>query len=413
MHTMTEPSLQPIAARERIEALDVIRGFALLGIFLMNIEWFSRPLQELGHGIPAGLTGADHTAAWFVYFFVQGKFWTLFSLLFGMGFAVMAERAQATGGPFTAIYLRRSFVLLALGVLHALLLWPGDILHSYAIAALILLGLHSVGRRALLGLGIGLYVALAASALLFGLMMSVMPAEEMAPMVKEAEKARVAAAAAAQAYAQGGWLEVTAQRARDFLQVLSFDVAVVPSALGMFLIGAWFVRSGKIGDVAAHRGFFLKLALAGLTLGLALTAWSTSFGISFEAGREMGRQMVASALHMLGALPLSLGYLALIALGLTVPAIERWLAWLAPAGRMALTNYLLQSLIASLIFYGYGLAQWGQIGRAGQVGLVLAIFAGQLLLSRWWLSRYRFGPMEWLWRWATYGRRPAMAAAPG
>ncbi len=408
MQTVTEPALSPITAPERIEALDVVRGFALLGIFLMNIEWFSRPFQELGHGIPAGLMGADHAAAWFVYFFVQGKFWTLFSLLFGMGFAVMAERAKAAGRPFSAIYLRRSFALFAFGVVHALLLWPGDILHSYAIAALVLLGLHSIGCRVLLGLGVGLYVALAALALLSGLMLSVLPAEQMAPMVKEAENARLAAAAAAQAYAQGGWLEVTAQRARDFLQALSFDVAVVPSALGMFLLGAWFVRSGKIGDVAAHRGFFLALALIGLLLGLALTAWSTSIGLSFGLGGDPGRRYLAGGLLMLGALPLSLGYLALIALGLTVPAVERALAWLAPAGRMALTNYLLQSLIASLIFYGYGLAQWGQIGRAGQVVLVLAIFAVQLLLSRWWLSRWRFGPMEWLWRWLTYARRPAM-----
>lgn len=401
MHTVAEPTLSPIGARERIEALDVIRGFALLGIFLMNIEWFSRSFQELGAGIPAGLRGIDHAAAWFVYVFVQGKFWTLFSLLFGMGFAVMADRAQASGRPFGAIYVRRSFALLAFGLAHALLLWPGDILHSYAIAALGLLGLRNVDRHLLLGLGLGLYCGIAALELLGGLVMSLGPPGE------TAESTRLAATSAAQVYAQGGYFEITAQRARDFLHHLHSDIGVVPIALGIFLLGAWFVRSGRIGDVAAHRGFFLRLALIGIPLGGALVAWSVSMGVSFESGHDPGRQ-IANGAMMLGALPLSLGYLALIALGLTVPAIERVLAWLAPAGRMALTNYLLQSLLASLIFYGYGFAQWGRIGRAGQVALVLAIFCAQLLLSRWWLTRWRFGPAEWLWRAITYGHAPPM-----
>src|SRR3546814_1950922 len=123
----------PIDAPRRILALDAIRGFALLGIFLMNVEWFTRPMQELGSGIAPGATGLDHAVAWLVYVFVQGKFWVLFSLLFGMGFAVMSARA-GDSATFNKAYLRRCAVLLLFGVAHAVLLWPGDILHSYAVA---------------------------------------------------------------------------------------------------------------------------------------------------------------------------------------------------------------------------------------------------------------------------------------
>ena len=123
----------PITANQRIEALDVVRGFALLGIFLMNIEWFNRPISSLGEGMPTGLTGLDWWASWFVLYFVQGKFWTIFSLLFGMGFAVMLTRAERAGREFKIVYLRRVLALAVFGAAHFILLWAGDILFSYAV----------------------------------------------------------------------------------------------------------------------------------------------------------------------------------------------------------------------------------------------------------------------------------------
>ena len=131
--------LKPVAENERIQALDVIRGFALLGIFLMNIEWFNRPLADLGAGMAAGQTGPDYAVAWFIDVFVRGKFWTMFSLLFGMGFAVMLARATLAQRSFIAPYLRRTAALAAFGLLHGVLIWGGDILLSYATAAFVLL----------------------------------------------------------------------------------------------------------------------------------------------------------------------------------------------------------------------------------------------------------------------------------
>lgn len=383
----------PIASEDRIVALDVIRGFALFGIFLVNIEWFTRPWQELGEGMLAGAAALDHAVDWGVYLAARSKFWMLFSLLFGMGFAAMSERFAATGRDFRGTYLRRSALLFAFGLAHALLLWPGDILHSYALAALLLLLARRMQPSTQLGLGLSIYLGLSLLAMVGGALLAVTETE----LPTDA----AGATAAARIYAEGGYAAVTAQRARDFFGVLLVhDIDIVPMAFAVFLCGAWFLRTGRIGDVAANVGFFRTLAIAGLSVGAVFTAVLL-----------FGPQSIASGVLLLGSAAIALGYLGTLAWLLARPATARLVAWLAPVGRMALSNYLLQSLIASTIFYGYGFGQWGQIGRTGQLLLVIAIFAVQVVLSRWWLSRYRFGPVEWLWRWGTYGKRPAMRNA--
>ena len=151
--------LTPVAENQRIEALDVVRGFALLGIFLMNIEWFNRTFASFDEGMPRGLTGINWFASWFVAYFVQGKFWTIFSLLFGMGFAVMMVRAEQAGREFKTVYLRRVLALAAFGAAHFILLWEGDILFSYAVAALMLMVvLYGKARPLLLAIAIAIGV---------------------------------------------------------------------------------------------------------------------------------------------------------------------------------------------------------------------------------------------------------------
>src|SRR5688500_18556301 len=155
-----EPDLMPITAHQRIEALDVVRGFALLGIFLMNIEYFNRTLSSLDQGMPTGLTGIDWFASWFIAYFVQGKFWTMFSLLFGMGFAVMMTRAEQAGREFKIVYLRRVLALAVFGAAHFVLLWEGDILFSYAVGALMLM-IVLYGKTRPLVIGIAVAAGLA------------------------------------------------------------------------------------------------------------------------------------------------------------------------------------------------------------------------------------------------------------
>ncbi|MDH5824413.1 DUF418 domain-containing protein [Luteimonas sp. RD2P54] len=402
----------PIDAPDRIGFMDALRAVALLGIFLVNIEWFNRPWEEFGRGIAPGQAGIDMVSAWVVHVFVAGKFWILFSLLFGMGFAVMAERAAAAARPFRDPYLRRSLVLLALGLAHALLQWVGDILHTYALAALLLLALRGMRPRTRLIAGLSAYYALCALLLATYALMNLAPADMLAD--PDLERATMlAAAAAARVYSSGGFAEITAQRAGDFAGFVGYNLFLVPMVVAIFLVGSWLVQSGRIRDVAANRGFFLRLLLLGGPAGLALALWSAALGTGVaDAGGE-ARWLLASTVMSIGALPLALAYLSALALAWSSAAGARLLAPLAPAGRMALTNYLLQSLAGSLLFYGYGLALWGRLGHAGLLLLALAVFALQVAASRWWLARFRFGPAEWLWRWATYGARPPLRQPAG
>ncbi len=402
----------PTTAGERIGLLDALRAWALLGIFLVNLPWFTRPWQEFDRGLLPGLQGLDHALAWGLHVFVAGKFWILFSILFGAGFALMAERAAAAGVSARP-YVRRMLVLLVLGVAHALLLWVGDILHTYAMAGLLMLVFRGLAPRAQLVAGLLMFCAVMALGFLTGLGLMVSPADVLAELRAASAVETAAGLEAGAVYAGGGFAAVTAQRLADFSSVVAMNVLIVPMALSMFLIGSWLLRSGLLRDGAAHRRFLLKLAAACLPLGLGLTLWSTSIGVTFPDGMVDAPSVFAASLHQVGALPLALAWLALAALAWQSGPGRRVLALAAPAGRMALTNYLGQSLVASLVFYGYGLAIWGRVGYAGMVALALAVFAAQVVASRWWLARWRFGPLEWAWRWLTYGRRPPMRNPAG
>lgn len=387
----------PVAPAARIDLLDALRAVALLGIFLVNIEWFSRPWQEFGTGIAPDAAGSALVVGWLLQVLVAGKFWILFSLLFGMGFWLMLDRAP--DGRIDARYLRRLGLLLAFGLAHAVLLWVGDILHAYALAGLALLMLRGLSPGSRAALGFGVYGAVCGLLLLGAGLLS------LAPVAVEPAVDPAAAQAAAQAYAHGGFAQVTAQRLDDFGNLLPNNLILLPLALSVFVVGGWLLP--RLRDVAANRGFFIALACIGLPLGLGLSVWSARVAVRFPSGGADPREMFAMALHSMGALPLTLGYLALIALAWQ-GAGRRLLAWIAPAGRMALSNYLGQSLLASLLFYGYGLALWGRIPAAGQMLLVLVVFVLQVVASRWWLGRFQFGPAEWVLRSVTY-LRPAAA----
>lgn len=181
--------------------------------------------------------------------------------------------------------------------------------------------------------------------------------------------------------------------------------------LGMFAFGAWFVRSGAIRNPETRLPLFRKLLAVGFLVGLPLMLWSTWLHPSHSFS-EIGAGSAASqtAAQIANGL-MCFGYFAAIVLLMQRPAWRARLRWIAPAGRMALTNYLMQSVICTLVFYHYGLGYFEQLPRLWQPVFVLGVFVVQVLLSRWWLSKFRYGPMEWLWRWLTYLERPAMRLA--
>lgn len=403
------PIATPRPPEDRLHLMDALRGFALLGILLMNIEFFNRSVHDYMSGIDTS-PGAAGWAAWIVYVFVQGKFWVLFSLLFGMGFALMQDRLEGTGRPFGRLYFRRTLALMAFGLLHIVLLWPGDILFAYSITALMLMAFLKVRGAAVLITGLGLYFAVSALWVLLGAALGFMPEDAKAGMAEEMSKALSLAIESDRIYATGGYLEISLHRAQEYFTVMLQTVLMfqVPMALGVFLLGAWLLRSGRIQNAGAHLRFWTLTLLLGGLLGAFFVHSSLGVGVNFDVRTEMGDALLAAGLMALGSLPLSMAYFAAFVLLFQTGLGARVLGLLAPAGRMALTHYLLQSLVCSLLFYGYGLGWYGEVDRWEQVQIALMIFAAQVALSPLWLRHFRYGPLEWFWRGLTYGHLPAL-----
>jgi uncharacterized protein len=405
---------------ERLPLLDILRGFALPGILLMNIEWFTRPMVEIGYGIPPSSPTADFVTSWLIVVFVQGKFWLLFSLLFGAGFTVMRQRLVASGRPVAWPYVRRCLTLLALGIAHAVLLWPGDILHTYALSGLLLLAVSTftdrdprvaAGCRGIAGATIflgftALLTVFTAMYLVTGGNAGVPEQAEFDAALATFEATRTQAIAA---YTSGSWSEVTAQRWVDLLDAASSDVFLVPVALGIFLIGSWLLDSGRLSRPQQHLRFHRAMVWIALPVGLLITvagAWRSTGSVD---GHTSAADMIHQWTHWTGAPLMTLGYIGIVTLLALQPAVGAFLQrWLAPSGRMALTNYLMASAICSTLFYGYGFGLWGQVTRPAQVGIVAAVLLLQCVVSAWWLARFHYGPMEWLWRAATWLQWPPL-----
>lgn len=401
--TITE-NLAPIAATERIEAMDVLRGFALLGILLMNLEGFVGPVMASATGLDPALTGMDRTVDLLIYVLVQGKFYTLFSLLFGMGFAVMSQRAEQAGRPFAGVYWRRGLVLLTIGIVHALFIWAGDILMMYALCSFLLLAFRPLPTRWFAWLGLGAYVMPIGFMFLMGAMGSLLGGTEGwdKAMGEIGKQMQVLIDSERTAYGSGSYADATWQRLKSTGMALSNITMFGFIAFGLFLLGAWFERSGAISRPKEFPGLYATLRWVAWPVGLLAMLGSVALEPTMDFSTFNLRVSAAFTLQMLANLLMCLGYIAWVMRALASPLWQRPLGLLAPAGRMALTNYLMQSLVCTWIFYGYGLGYFEQLPRAWHPVFALALFGLQVLVSHLWLSRFRFGPMEWVWRSATY-----------
>ena len=399
----------PTAGRERLALLDALRGFALFGVLLVNLRSFSL----YGFLTPAAkadlpTAGIDRLLGTLTAMAVDGTSITLFSILFGVGFAMQMQRAAGQPGR-VARHARRMLVLLAIGVVHAWLFWWGDILRYYAVLGLVLAPFARLPTVLLVALG-GL-VLLVLPLLLQPLVPSLLPAQASA-----AESAALSLAA----FSDDNW---AAMLQANFERDLRMRIAVwvLPTyVLGRLLIGMAFVHSGVLLDAPAHLRFWRRLCVVALLLGIAMTVAlllrehaGTSPSLAW-LGEPTGK-MLLRVIRNAVPLALALFYLSAFVLVFRTPAGQRWLGWLAPVGRMALTNYLAQTLIAIALFYGIGLGIGPRFGLLGVSVAAVSIFLLQAAASTWWLARFRFGPMEWLWRNLTYGRvhplRRARAAA--
>ena len=435
--------LGPVGESERILSLDVLRGFAIFGILCMNIQWFAMTQFDAIYG-PEESDWLDTVCDLAVLTFVNLKFVTLFSLMFGMGLVLQMGRAKKAGRPFAWTYTRRLLVLAGFGLVHAFGLWWGDILFMYSMVGFVLLLL---GR-----LRAGVLVAIAGVCML--LMMTCIGApvaiyalsehsqndgaevDEYAPPDDGWEYDVEPDAAGSTddprwlvalresmgdisypswseaeqiAYGEGPMTATLAVRAVTFLR----DI-LVKCLLGgffwhvtaLFLLGAALMKWGVFSP--RRRRVQVKLCIIGIGLGLPLEVlyvwldWYSDFNLLWL---WYGIRVV----HDFAAILLALGYAGGICLLVSSGIARRVTDAVACVGRLALTNYIGQSVIATAIFYWWGLGLFGEVSRAGQLGLVLAICLAQVVMSVIWLRWFRFGPLEWLWRSLTYGRRQPMS----
>lgn len=396
----------PTQPRQRNETIDMLRGFVLCAIALMNIELFTISMRDIDGGISHQLSGVSWLTDTFIYVFLHGKGWALFSMLFGVGFAMMRRQGQEKPAEFTRVWIRRALVLLAIGTAHATLVWSGDILMSYAVVGLALLPLRNIqgSKAALLG------AACIAFPLLL-LALSAIYSMTHVTATSAGNLADVAARAAEiQAYAHGSFADAIHERMTYLIETINGKLLFLPVIFGMALLGVALFDSGALTRPSEHRRLWMRLLVGCGLAGSVLTATSIALDPDpmFVGVDAAGRTYLATVLHVAGAPLLALAYAAGLVLAMRYALAQRVLTKLAPAGRLALTNYLLQSVMFTGLFYGYGFGLWGGVSRFGQLAIAVVVFALQVRASTWYAARFRYGPAEWLWRWATYGRRPVL-----
>lgn len=390
---------QAATAAERIETLDALRGFALLGILLANILYWSGwgLMTEQQH---VALAGAD-SALWqyrFHHLLVDGKFYTLFSLLFGAGFALQLARIEGRGGNGLAIYRRRVLVLLGIGLIHSCLIWDGDILTLYALLGLILpLFIRwSDVRLVIAALTLIFLVPFAGVALFEALGWAPHAAlYKLSDAVALTLGTRITEENGVVILASGRWDQLAAWIGSGSIYAWGLKVETwrIPKVLGIMLLGLIVGRWFASGKLPGDRLLLRRTLIAGLILGLPPTV----------AYAFMPKQDQADWSSLLGTVPMALAYGA--AFLLAWPHAHGVLQLLVAPGRMAFTNYLSQTLIGILMFYGIGFGLVGQVKPLGIYAIALCIFTIQIVFSRWWLTHHAMGPMERLWRNLTYGRR--------
>jgi uncharacterized protein len=409
---MSQSHIGPISSRERIEILDVLRGLAVCGILIGNVQWFS------GYGMmPPVLAqqspAADQVTHFLVHFFIEGKFYSIFSFLFGFGFALQITRAEKRGDTKASLFKRRLFWLLVIGLLHAYLLWAGDILSIYAGMGFLLILFRRKADASLLKWAFVLLAIPILTYILFYILFAIFVSPS--------------AVASFEAGQVNFWNEAVRKvQQSSYLQIVTdFNLQYIvgryaglilemrlPKLLAMFLLGFYAYRRGFFQDLSKHRAFIRRVLIYGLILGLV-----GNIAFAALAGREAvfppsPAGIVGVISYAFGVPALALFFIALVATLWQKAVWRRLLAFLAPVGRMALTNYLLQSIICLILFYGYGFGLFGRFGARAATLIALAIFLVQILLSALWLKYFSYGPMEWIWRQLTYRQRLDLRLKP-
>lgn len=386
------PAPERTPGRDRVREVDVLRGFALLGILMVNALLMAGPQVE-----PGG-SRVDDVAGWLVTALVSAKFYLLFAFLFGYSFTLQRASAERAGAAFAPRHLRRLSCLFLLGLAHGVLLFPGDVLMVYAVLSLPLFACRDLAPRTAIRAAAWLVAVTAACLLAWGLLTVAyadpvpVPPHEVTAAVDEAAATR-----------RGDPGSVVAGNLRWLRDSLAWNIVYAADILGAFLAGLAAGRRGLLAEPDRHRARLVPVVLCCLPLGLA---GSVFMAVCRNGPLDPRWYHVGSAVGVLTAPALTAAYVCGLLLLLRTRTGRRVGDALAPAGRMALTNYLTQSLVMALLLTGYGPGWYGRFGTVVVLGGCLVLYAVQLAVSGWLMRRFRYGPVEWLLRLATLGRRP-------
>ncbi len=435
-----KPRAEPVSSSERYFAVDVLRGFALLGILAMNIVAFGWPMAAYGNPTRGGgFEGLDRAIWFFNHLFFEGKMMTIFSMLFGAGLVLMDQRAEARGARIRGVYYRRVFWLLLIGLIHAYLIWNGDILVLYAECGFLLYLFRNLRPKTLIIVGISALLFVVPLLLGFGAAFDYMRAatarveaqkkageepteldQKLHDIWKEKIEENVSPTSEQRAKSwteelvayRGGYLGIVKHRAFQLLMehTVGFLLGGFFFAVSRMLVGMGLMKLGVFSAQRSTR-FYAWMVGLGYGIGLPLMVFDAlqlirhDFGVDYE--------MHGGALYnVFGSLIVAMGHVGLLMLVVQSGALAWLTRRLAAVGRMALSNYLTHSLVCTTLFYGYGIGFFGLINRTGLAAIVLTIWVFQLVISPIWLKHFRFGPAEWLWRSLTYWRLQPMRVSP-
>jgi len=399
---MNNVYISPTTQKERILSLDVLRGFAVLGILIMNIQSFSLPSATYFNPLVWGdLTVINLWTFYFTEIFANGKFMTIFSILFGAGVVLFSSRIEDKGLKSASLHYRRMFWLLVLGMGHAYLLWFGDILVTYAICGMLVYLFRRKSIKTLLIVSGAFLVIPLLLAWMTEWSMPFWPEEEYANNSAFWHPSDRYIQGEIQHY-QGTWMEQMKYRVplAVTIQTMAFILGAFWRVTGLMLLGMAFFKAGVL-QAEKSRAFYWKTILVGLVIGLPLVVYGLYYNFKwdwiYDRSMFLGHQY-----NYWGSLGVSLAYIAIIMLIMKSKGWAKFKQWMSPVGKFALSNYLFTTIIITLIFYGHGLGLYSTVERIGQLGITLGVWIFLIAWSNYWVKYYRFGPFEWLWRSLTY-----------
>lgn len=390
----------PIATSDRIVSLDIIRGFALFGILLVNMPLFQTPkLIEDLYMITPSMSSTDSFLRMLLDVFVEAKFFTIFSFLFGISFYIFMKRAEEKQDNFYLLYSRRLIGLALFGLLHLVFLWYGDILLQYALSGFLLIYFYNKENKTILKwLGVFTFALLAL--LSISILGSASSVKQPNTSLQEIGSRKVQEAI--DVYQNGSYVEWISYRFfNEVIPVLMNLPFQLITSLFMFLIGLYVAKRGIFNNIPLHKPFIKCVCVISFIVSIPISIAIIILHLKIVDFGVLNNEMIQS-LIMISGLSLSFFYVSTLVLLLEKEKWRRLLSSLSYVGRMALTNYILQTIIGVGVFTGLGMFGTLNIG----LGIIISIiiFPLQILFSYLWLKRFRFGPLEWVWRSITYGK---------